>query len=99
MANNVVVVPPGCKLPAAGFLGRLHVLVVDKDTSYLEELKLMLLLSGYSVTGKTTAEEALQELDRNKEDYFDIVMTDVHMPGMDGFNLLRGVSGRLPVIS
>ncbi|KAF0922940.1 hypothetical protein E2562_002177 [Oryza meyeriana var. granulata] len=98
MAENVAV-PPGCKLPAAGFLGRLHVLVVDDDVAYLEELKLTLLLSGYAVTGKTTAEEALQELDQNAQDYFDIVMTDVHMPGMDGFDLLRGVKGRLPVIS
>uniref|UniRef100_A0A0E0L274 Response regulatory domain-containing protein n=1 Tax=Oryza punctata TaxID=4537 RepID=A0A0E0L274_ORYPU len=97
-AENNAVPPAGCKLPAAGFLGRLHVLVVDDDAAYLEDLKIMLLLSGYSVTGKTTAEEALQELEQNPEYYFDIVMTDVQMPGMDGFDLLHRVKGRLPVI-
>uniref|UniRef100_A0A0E0L269 Response regulatory domain-containing protein n=1 Tax=Oryza punctata TaxID=4537 RepID=A0A0E0L269_ORYPU len=98
MAENNGAVPPGCKLPAGGFLGRLHVLVVDDDAAYLEELKLMLLLSGYAVTGKTTGEEALQELKQNPKDYFDIVMTDVHMAGMDGFDLLHRINGRLPVI-
>uniref|UniRef100_A0A0D9WG74 Response regulatory domain-containing protein n=1 Tax=Leersia perrieri TaxID=77586 RepID=A0A0D9WG74_9ORYZ len=97
MAENGLV-PPGRVLPAAGFLGRLHVLVVDDDAACLEDLKLLLLLAGYSVTGKTTAEEALQEVERNSEGYFDVVMTDVHMPGMDGFDLLRGVRGRFPVI-
>lgn len=48
MAENNGAVPPGCKLPAGGFFGRLHVLVVDDDAAYLEELKLMLLLAGYA---------------------------------------------------
>lgn len=48
MAENNGSVPPGCKLPAGGFFGRLHVLVVDDDAAYLEELKLMLLLAGYA---------------------------------------------------
>ncbi|BAS93882.1 two-component response regulator ORR27 [Oryza sativa Japonica Group] len=98
MAENNGAVPPGCKLPAGGFFGRLHVLVVDDDAAYLEELKLMLLLAGYAVTGKTTAEEALKEVDQNPEDYFHIVMTDVHMSGMDGFDLLHRINGRVPVI-
>uniref|UniRef100_A0A0D9ZYT9 Response regulatory domain-containing protein n=1 Tax=Oryza glumipatula TaxID=40148 RepID=A0A0D9ZYT9_9ORYZ len=98
MAENNGAVPPGCKLPAGGFLGRLHVLVVDDDAAYLEELKLMLLLAGYAVTGKTTAEEALKEVDQNPEDYFHIIMTDVHMSGMDGFDLLHRINGRVPVI-
>uniref|UniRef100_A0A0E0PM51 Response regulatory domain-containing protein n=1 Tax=Oryza rufipogon TaxID=4529 RepID=A0A0E0PM51_ORYRU len=98
MAENNGSVPPGCKLPAGGFFGRLHVLVVDDDAAYLEELKLMLLLAGYAVTGKTTAEEALKEVDQNPEDYFHIVMTDVHMSGMDGFDLLHRINGRVPVI-
>ncbi|XP_052154780.1 two-component response regulator ORR27 [Oryza glaberrima] len=98
MAENNGAVPPGCKLPAGGFFGRLHVLVVDDDAAYLEELKLMLLLAGYAVTGKTTAEEALKEVDQNPEDYFHIIMTDVHMSGMDGFDLLHRINGRVPVI-
>lgn len=52
-----------------------------------------------AVTGKTTAEEALKEVDQNPEDYFHIVMTDVHMSGMDGFDLLHRINGRVPVIS
>uniref|UniRef100_J3M6W7 Response regulatory domain-containing protein n=1 Tax=Oryza brachyantha TaxID=4533 RepID=J3M6W7_ORYBR len=101
-AESVVVaavVPPGCKLPAAGFLGRLHVLVVDDAAVHLEELKLTLLLSGYAVTGKTTAGEALQELERNPEDYFDIIMTDVHMHGTDGFDLLHVFSEEEEVVT
>jgi two-component response regulator (ARR-B family) len=46
------------------------------------------------------AEKALEML-RDGEEQFDLVMTDVHMPGIDGFQLLEriGLEMDLPVIS
>ena len=42
----------------------------------------------YAVTPVTIATEALALLRANKDDY-DLVLTDVRMPDMDGFELLK----------
>lgn len=61
--------------------------------------KLFLFL-GFSVTKCSRAEDALSLLRRYKNG-FDIVLSDVHMPDMDGFKLLEyiGLEMDLPVIS
>ena len=53
-----------------------------------------------SVTKSNRAEDALIRLRENKNG-FDIVISDVHMPDMDGFKLLEhiGLEMDLPVIS
>jgi two-component response regulator (ARR-B family) len=54
----------------------------------------------FSVTKCKRAEVALSLLRENKNG-FDIVLSDVHMPDMDGFKLLEhiGLEMDLPVIS
>lgn len=53
-----------------------------------------------AVTACNAAEVALSIL-REKKNGFDIVISDVHMPDMDGFKLLEhiGLEMDLPVIS
>lgn len=53
-----------------------------------------------AVTVTTKATEALEMLRKNKESY-DIVITDVEMPDMNGFKLLEiiGLEMDMPVIS
>lgn len=53
-----------------------------------------------AVTATTKACEALEMLRENREN-FDIVITDVKMPDMDGFTLLKiiGLEMDIPVIS
>lgn len=55
---------------------------------------------GFSVTKCNRAEAALNLLRGNKNGY-DIVISDVHMPDIDGFKLLEqvGLEMDLPVIS
>lgn len=55
---------------------------------------------GFSVTKCNRAEHALNLLRKNRSGY-DIVISEVHMPDMDGFKLLEqvGLEMDLPVIS
>ncbi|XP_057547034.1 two-component response regulator ARR2-like isoform X2 [Amaranthus tricolor] len=77
----------------------LRVLLVDDDPTCLTILEKMLRTCRYEVTKTNRAEIALTLLRENKNG-FDIVISDVHMPDMDGFKLLEhvGLEMDLPVI-
>ena len=49
----------------------------------------------------TTTSQAIKALKLLRENKFDLVISDVHMPDMDGFKLLElvGLEMDLPVIS
>ncbi|GAB4829307.1 hypothetical protein Ancab_018977 [Ancistrocladus abbreviatus] len=81
------------------FPAGLRVLVVDDDLTWLKILEKMLKKCNYEVTTCGLAREALKLL-REKKDGFDIVISDVNMPDMDGFKLLEhvGLEMDLPVI-
>nr|GEW29982.1 CheY-like superfamily [Tanacetum cinerariifolium] len=66
----------------------LRVLAVDDDPTSLLIIKKMLQVCKYKVTTCTRAEEALSILRRDKKVY-DVVLSDVHMPDMDGLKLLE----------
>ncbi|CAD5317876.1 unnamed protein product [Arabidopsis thaliana] len=72
------------------FPSGLRILVVDDDTSCLFILEKMLLRLMYQVTICSQADVALTIL-RERKDSFDLVLSDVHMPGMNGYNLLQQV--------
>ncbi|XP_042433110.1 two-component response regulator ORR22-like isoform X2 [Zingiber officinale] len=77
----------------------MRVLAVDDDPTCLKVLEAMLLRCRYNVTTTNKATSALKLL-REKREYFDLVISDVHMPDMDGFRLLElvGLEMDLPVI-
>ncbi|XP_050232553.1 two-component response regulator ORR21 [Mercurialis annua] len=77
----------------------LRVLVVDDDTTCLRILEQMLRRCRYHVTTCSQAKVALNLL-RERKGCFDVVLSDVHMPDMDGFKLLElvGLEMDLPVI-
>ncbi|KAM7484130.1 hypothetical protein LguiA_000139 [Lonicera macranthoides] len=81
------------------FPAGLRVLVVDDDPTWLKILEKMLKKCSYEVTTCGLATEALDLL-RERKDGFDIVISDVNMPDMDGFKLLEhvGLEMDLPVI-
>nr|ABG35774.1 SRR384 [Striga asiatica] len=80
------------------FPAGLRVLVVDDDPTCLRILEKMLKNCLYEVTTCNRAGIALKFL-RDKRNVYDIVISDVHMPDMDGFKLLEhvGLEMDLPV--
>ncbi|CAK9862383.1 unnamed protein product [Sphagnum jensenii] len=81
------------------FPAGLRILVVDDDLICLAILQKMLQHCSYQVTTCGRATRAL-ELLREDKDKFDLVISDVYMPDMDGFRLLElvGLEMDLPVI-
>ncbi|XP_052198572.1 two-component response regulator ARR12 [Diospyros lotus] len=77
----------------------LRVLAVDDNPSCLKILDRMLRSCQYQVTTTGQAKMALKMLRENKN-RFDLVISDVEMPDMDGFKLLElvGLEMDLPVI-
>lgn len=77
----------------------MRVLAVDDDPTCLKVLENLLRRCDYHVTTTGQAATALRMLRENK-DQFDLVISDVHMPDMDGFKLLElvGLEMDLPVI-
>lgn len=77
-----------------------QIIVVDDHFEMLEFLRSMLQLSNqdYVVLAVPSAEEGLMELRRGN---FDLLITDVRLPGMSGFDLIKRVRRlglELPVI-
>ena len=65
-----------------------RILVVDDEESICEALKEVLEYESYAVTAVTRAEEALKLL---ADETFDVLISDIKMPEMDGMELLEQV--------
>ncbi len=77
-----------------------HILICEDDEAFLASLSFILEDEGYVITTASNGEAALEKiLDANM--YFDMVITDIQMPGLNGLQLIRRIrdSGlALPVI-
>ena len=62
------------------------ILVVDDDRDVRETIEAALQLENYSVRSAASGEAALSMLEA---DLFDLVITDIRMPGTDGVTVLR----------
>lgn len=63
-----------------------RIAVVDDDISNLRSIEKILKANGYKVTCLTSGEELLSYAETNK---VDLVLLDVHMIGMDGFETIK----------
>ncbi|KAI3985469.1 hypothetical protein MKX01_033783 [Papaver californicum] len=81
------------ELPLVG----LRALVVDDSTSCRLITSLLLKKYDYQVTGVSGGFEALKIL-REKPGYFDLVVSDVHMPEMCGLQLLQCIMKEFPTL-
>ena len=69
------------------------VLIIDDDPDLRYVLSLRLFGAGYMVYGGANGLEALERMDK---DQVDVVLTDYHMPIMDGFEFLSICRARWP---
>ncbi|MDT8441869.1 MAG: response regulator [Desulfuromonadales bacterium] len=77
-----------------------RVLTVDDSATVRQVLSMTLSEAGYNVTEADNGANALQSFDN---DCFDLVVTDLNMPRMDGIDLIRQIRSRagtrfLPII-
>jgi len=72
------------------------VLVVDDEKGQREILKTILETEGYDAGVAASGAEAIDAVQKNN---FDLVITDLKMPGMDGHELLKNVLREKPGVS
>ena len=75
-----------------------RILVVDDEESIRDLLRLVLTGEGYSVVTANDGEEAIEYLEAQR---FDLVITDLVMPGVNGVEVLRAarrIDPNYPVI-
>jgi len=72
-----------------------RLLIVDDDSSIRESLSLVLTEIGYSVRAAEDGFSALHEI---RKETPDIILSDLNMPGMSGFEFLSMVRCRFPAI-
>lgn len=70
-----------------------RILIVDDETSMREFLSILLEREGYLPAAADSAESALRLLAEQK---FDLVISDVNMPGLDGIGLLERIKADSP---
>lgn len=75
-----------------------HVLVVEDDVRFNQIVCASLNAAGYAVQGCTNASEAFDAL---HESSADIIISDIMMPGIDGFEFVedvRRINKRIPIL-
>ena len=76
------------------------ILIVEDEVSLLKLESILLTTRGYKVSGVTDGLKALEEI---KKDMPDLVLLDIMIPGIDGFEVCRRikadpVTANLPVV-
>jgi len=73
---------------------RKHVLLVEDDRDIRGLLHLIITSAGHLVCSAATGSEALLELSRHS---FNLIVSDIGLPDIDGFKLLKMAAARQPI--
>ncbi len=79
-----------------------HLLLVDDSSFFRNMLAPLLATVGYKVTAVENADRALEL--RELGNHFDVIVSDIEMPGMDGFDLASEIRsderwGKTPIVA
>ena len=67
---------------------KLSVLLVEDEENLHDALKLNLELEGYEITSAYDGHEALKKIE---DEYFDLIIMDVMLPGVDGISITENI--------
>ena len=62
-----------------------HILVIDDEKTILSAIKIALARAGFEVEIASDGQEGIQKLNSGR---FDLVITDIRMPGLDGRDIV-----------
>ena len=82
--------------------GDYNILVTDDEPVNQEVIKDILLSFGFNVEIAGTGMEALELIENKGKDYYDLVLMDIQMPGMDGYTTthkLREANFSAPILA
>ena len=74
------------------------ILIAEDDTELQQLFQKVLLKQGYEVLCASNGQEALQKME---QEYIDLIMTDIMMPVMDGYELvkeIRETGNKIPIL-
>jgi CheY-like chemotaxis protein len=80
-------------MPEPQALSGIRVLVVDDDDDTRDIIERVLARRGAAVVAVSSASDALETFGRQS---FDVLLVDVMMPGMDGYELMRRIRALPP---
>ncbi|MBI2460163.1 MAG: response regulator [Candidatus Rokubacteria bacterium] len=86
-------IPPAGEAPEAPPEERAEVLVVDDDEGVLTAVADVLRSAGYAVTVAPSGLDAIARV-RERQGRFDLVVTDLAMPDVSGWEVVEAVKGR-----
>ena len=66
----------------------LKILIAEDDRELRQLFQHVLIKNGYSVKGVSNGKEALDAIE---QDYYDLIISDIMMPEMDGYELVRSL--------
>ena len=70
-----------------------RILIVEDDEKLRSLMSSMITMMGFEVTSAASGDEALNQFEKKP---FDLVLTDLNMPGMDGWRLARHIKSLSP---
>lgn len=71
-----------------GELTMFKILIAEDDSELRQLFQHVLVKNGYSVTGVSNGREALDRIDQG---YFDLIISDIMMPELDGYQLVSSL--------
>lgn len=82
----------------SSYLGPIKLMVVDDEKDILRIIKrdLEADTNSFRVDTFSSSELALQAFDNHPKDYYDLILTDIRMPKINGFELYRRIKEKNP---
>lgn len=81
-----------------------RILVVEDNDMNMQLVEFLLEEGGYDIVKATSGEEALEITRRELDPAPDLILMDIHLPGMDGLSVVRAMkeeqrTSRVPILA